>query len=138
MKNRITTICAILTSIIGWNQRSREGFIIGIDDQGLPFYPMSSGSNDGFILAVGFMSLIITALYSLGAYSLKWNPERLNVVYWLNLFFLASCVFLVELDSSIIQSALYGDIVPFIGLATAFFPGLVITLMYLVSRKLKK
>src|SRR6266540_3363760 len=112
MKNRIITICAILTCLIGWNQRGREGFILGIDDHGLPYYPMSSGNNDGFILAIGFMSFIITVVYSLGEYSFTRNPKRVNAVYWFNLFFLAICVFLVELDSSIIHSALYGDIVP--------------------------
>jgi hypothetical protein len=133
MKNRIITICAILTCLIGLNQRNREGLILGLDNHGLPYYPMSLGSNDGFILAIGFLSFVFTVLYSLGAFSFKRTPKRLNIAYCLNLLFLVFCVFLVELDSSIINSALYGDIVPVIGLITAFFPALILTVLHITA-----
>ena len=138
MENRIITICSMLTFLIGWSQRDREGFIIGLDNHGLPYYPMSSGSNDGFILALGFMSFLFTVLYVSGSYFLKRTPIRLHMIYWLNSLFLVVCVFLVELDSSVIDSALYGDIVPLIGLVTAFFPALLLTIKALTNRSTRQ
>jgi len=138
MHNRIITICSMLTFFIGWSQRNRGGFISGLDDQGLPFYPMSSGNNDGYILALGLMSFLFTVLYVLGSFLLKRTPARLQVVYFLNLLFFAICIFLVQLDSSIIDSAMYGDIVPVIGLLSAFIPALILTIKTITNRSTRQ
>ena len=138
MHNRVITICSMLTYVIGWSQRNRGGFILGLDDQGLPYYPMSSGNNDGYILALGLMSFLFTVLYVLGSFLLKRTPVRLQVVYFLNLLFLAVCIFLIQMDSSIIDSAMYGDIVPVFGLVSAFYPALILTLKKITNRSTRQ
>ena len=122
MQYGIITICSVLTVLIGWIQQDRTGFIIGLGPEGRPLYPLSSGSNDGFILSLGFMSFLGTVIYSLGSSLLKSTPKRLPLVYLLNLSLLIMAVVLVELDSSLAGSARYGDILPVLGLITAFFP----------------
>jgi hypothetical protein len=134
MLSRIVTICAMLTFLIGWTLRNRTGLILGLDDEGLPYYPMSSGNNDGFILALGFMSFLFTGLYVLGSFLLKRTPKKVHIAYVVNILFLAICLFLVELDSSIIDSAKYGDIVPVIGLVSAFSPALMLTIKAITNR----
>ncbi len=106
VKHRIITICAVLTALTGWIERGREGIILGLDSRGHPYYSQSSGSNDGFILAIGFMSFVFTALYSLGAAIFRRSPKGLHMVYWL----------------------------PVIGLITALIPALVLTIARLVRR----
>jgi hypothetical protein len=53
MQNRIITICSLLTFLIGWSQSNRTGFIAALDNEGTPVYPLSAGSSDAYILALG-------------------------------------------------------------------------------------
>ena len=89
-----------------------RGLAISIGEDGTVHYPISSGSEDGLILKLGLYSFAITAFYSVISILRGHREITLFVVFTVNSLFYAFCLFLVMLDSSIIDAAKLGDWLP--------------------------
>lgn len=127
----ITLVSAILL-IIGYLQSGRDGLLIGYTSNGEPIYPVSSGSEDGDILAFGFMAFLVTFIASLMTMIRKKGTKAQECAYWFNLILLSFFVFLVERDSSLVDAAALGDFMPLLGVTVAFLPSFL-----LVARRVR-
>ena len=111
MHKYVILTSSILLVLIGIMIEDR-GLAISIGEDGTVHYPISSGSEDGLILKLGLYSFAITAFYSVISILRGHREITLFVVFTVNSLFYAFCLFLVMLDSSIIDAAKLGDWLP--------------------------
>ncbi len=89
-----------------------RGLAISIGEDGTLHYPISSGSEDGLILKLGLYSFAVTVFYSVISILRSHREITLFVVYTVNSFIYAFSLFLVMLESSIVDAAKLGDWLP--------------------------
>ena len=111
MQKYVILISSILLVLIGIMIEDR-GLAISIGEYGTVHYPISSGSEDGLILKLGLYLFAITAFYSVISIVRGHRVINLILVYTANSLVYAFCLFLVMLDSSIIDAAKLGDWLP--------------------------
>jgi uncharacterized membrane protein len=112
MKKYVILTSSILLVLIGLLIEDR-GLAMGVAG-GETFYPISSGSVDGLILKLGLYSFFITILFSVILIFVDFGDVILFLVYSVNSLIYAFCLFLVMLDSSIIDAAKLGDRLPLV------------------------
>lgn len=134
MNKWVIAISSLVIFLIGCNQSGRDGLALFLAADGSPIYPVSSGSEDGALLAIGFQAFLFTVVLSIFSMPAKSSGKTQEVAYWLNFGLILLLVALVEMDSSIIGAAMAGDIVPLIGVVVALLPALFIMGTYLVTR----
>jgi hypothetical protein len=121
----LIAVSSVVVIAIGYMQLGKEGgLLMWVASDGTPIYPVSSGSDDRHLLAVGFLAYLLTFITAIVCSVLKRKGNAGKVSYWINLGFLALILFLVELDSSIVGSASEGDFVPLMGVAFAALPSI--------------
>ena len=111
MQKYVILISSILLVLIGIMIEDR-GLAISIAEDGTIHYPISSGSEDGLLLKIGLYLFAITAFYSVVSILRVHREVTLFVVYTVNSLAYAFFLFLVMLDSSIIDAAKLGDWLP--------------------------
>ena len=132
MKKLIFAFFALVCIVIGRSLKDRGGLAMSITSTGDVLYSMSSGSNDGAILFLGFMSFTLTLTYSILSLILKHKLKILVNVYLVNLVLFLMFVGLVSLDSSIFLAAKLGDYVPLVGIIISFIP-----VLFIIANTLK-
>ncbi len=115
--------CALASCAAGAYLFQRaDGPAIGVDTAGELIYPQSSGSGDCIFLGLGLMSFGLTAYAALWAVWSASARRRLSGVYFANLAVLIAMLWLVLLDSDLIDAASVGDVMPLLSLLPAFAP----------------
>lgn len=99
-----------------------DGPAIGITEAGELLYPQSSGSGDCMFLGLGLMSFGFTAYAALWAVWSGSARRKLPWLYFGNLAVLLAMLWLVLLDSDLIDAASVGDVMPLLSLLPAFAP----------------
>ena len=132
MKKLIFTFIAFVCIVIGWSLKDRGGLAMSITSSGDVLYSMSSGSNDGAILFIGFISFILTFTYSIFSLILKHKLKTLINLYLVNLVLFLMLVGLVSIDSSIFLAAKLGDYVPLVGIIIPLIP-----VLFIITNKFK-
>lgn len=69
----------------------------------------SSGSNDAFILRIGFVAFSASAVIGVAAFWQRWAASALKWVHLANVAFLLFVLWLVNLDVSVVRSIRLGD-----------------------------
>jgi hypothetical protein len=108
MKKYVILISSILLIAFGYLIEDR-GLAAQVTSSGEILYPISSGSDDGFILKQGLYLFAITSFYSAISIIRDHRELTLFIVYSVNSLIYAFFLFLVMLDSSIIEAAKLGD-----------------------------
>jgi len=81
-------------------------------ENGELFIPVSSGSEDPFIIKLALASYVLSFLYVGMSIKLRRGIRFITPVYILNCIFYLLCMFLVSLDSSVLEAAKYGNRLP--------------------------
>lgn len=111
MRKYVILISSGLLCGLGYLIEDR-GLAMHVTSGGEIVYPISSGSDDGFLLKTGLYLFAITFIYSVISI-IRWNEEvTLLKVYAINSLVYFVFLFLVMLDSSIIGAAKLGDWLP--------------------------
>jgi hypothetical protein len=111
MKKYVILTSSILLVLIGILIEDR-GLAMHVTAGGEAVYQISSGTEDGLILKFGLYSFVITILYSAILIFVDFGDLILFIVYSVNSLVYAFCLILVMLDSSIIDAAKFGDMLP--------------------------
>lgn len=111
LKKYVVLISTIILLVLGVMIEDR-GLAIQVTSGGTILYPISSGGNDGAVLKLGLYLFSITALYSIISILRGHREAILLIVYLVNSLIYAFFLFLVMMDSSIIEAALLGDWLP--------------------------
>lgn len=129
----LVLVCSLAAVLIGFGQRGRGALILERASDGSPIYPLSSGSSDGALLAVGLISFFFPVFASLVAVLSKGDSRSQQFAYWFSFSFLGLVVFLVELDSSLLSAASLGDTWPLVGVTVAAIPGAALVTKHLTT-----
>lgn len=113
MRKILILISSVLLVIMGYLIEDR-GLAMQVTDGGAILYPVSSGSEDGSILKLGLFFFIISAIYALVSLYRKSSDRILFTVYSINSLIYTFLLFLVMLDSSLLESARLGDTLPLV------------------------
>ena len=111
MHKYVILISSILLVLIGIMIEDR-GLAISVAEDGTVHYPISSGSEDGLLLKIGLIMFVVSAFYSLVSIFKCHKEIILLLVYLANSLIYAFFLFLVMLDSEIIEAAKLGDWLP--------------------------
>lgn len=115
--------CALACCAAGVDLVLREDApAIGITAAGELIYPQSAGSGDCMFLGLGLMSFGFTAYAALWA---MWSGSARRKLPWLyigNLAVFLAMLWLVLLDSDLIDAARMGDAMPLLSLLPALAP----------------
>lgn len=104
MMNNIILIASLLFLSIGFFVD--EGQLITMTgNNGQPFIPVSSGSDDPFLMRVAFSSYVISFVYACVAIKCRVGERYIIWIYLLNGCFFIFSLFLVSFDSNIIEAA---------------------------------
>lgn len=106
-----TTVLIFMSAII----EDRGLAILATQNDELIF-PVSSGSEDGILLKIGLFSFVLTWLYAVVSLLSGARAYMLLLAYIANSLIFLFFVFLVSLDSSIIDAATFGDWLPLLAL----------------------
>lgn len=134
---KLITACSLIVILVGYFYSRSEGLIISVDVSGEKVFSnslQSSGSNDGYLMALGFFSFCITFISSLLALIKKISARSLKIIYLINLSILLFDVYLVNLDVSVIDSIKFGDISLVLGLSSSILPLIFIGLTMIASK----
>lgn len=111
MKKYVILTSSIILLLLGGLIDDR-GLAIQVTAGGEILYPISSGSEDGLILKIGLYIFSISALYSAISIFKGHSDTILFVVYLVNSLIYTFFLFLVMLNSSLIEAAKLGDWLP--------------------------
>jgi hypothetical protein len=89
-------------------------------EKGELLIPVSSGSEDPFIIKVALASFLVSLIYAGICIAISKGLRFIPVVYAINSIFYLLCMFLVSRDSSILDAAKLGNWVPAIQLTLWF------------------
>jgi len=125
MLKGIVLACSLALVVLGQVYSRSEGLIVDVSPSGQPIRSsdiQGSGSSDGFLVGAGFGTFVLSAgaafLALLGTLPGSW----LKRIYGANVAFLAFIAFLVNLDTSIVQSIRLGDHLLLAGFLAAIAP----------------
>jgi hypothetical protein len=110
---------------VGCSYSEERGLLLEIDASGERVYSsslQSSGSDDAFLVRIGFSSFIVSAAAALLAFRWARADRALKRVYGANVAFLAIVMLLVSLDVSVVHSIRLGDHLLLAGLLAAAIP----------------
>ena len=111
MRNYFILICSLILFVTGILVPS-QWLAMHSGEHGDLFIPVSSGSEDPFAIKLALASYMVSFIYSGLFVYLKKEARSVLGVYWANCIFYLFCMYLVSLDSSIIQAAKFGNLVP--------------------------
>ncbi len=109
--------------------REHDGPAVGVTAAGELLYSQSSGSGDCMFLGVGLLGFALTAASSLAALrspSARARPAR---AYLVSLAWFLFMLWLVILDSNLVDAASLGDPMPLLSLLPALAPALTLPVM---------
>jgi hypothetical protein len=122
---KLITACSLIVVLVGYFYSRSEGLIISVDANGATVYSnslQSSGGNDGYLMTLGLFSFCMTFVPSLFALLKKISERRLKIIYLVNLSILLFDIYLVNLDTSVIDSIKFGDISLLVGFTFSILP----------------
>jgi hypothetical protein len=99
-----------------------DGPAVGVDSAGELIYPQSSGDGDCMFLGVGLVSFAFTACAAWRALGSAVARRKLARRYFTSLAVFLAMLWLVLLDSNLIDAASAGDAAPLFSLLPAFAP----------------
>ena len=111
MKKYVILTSSVMLILMGVLIEDR-GLALQVTAGGEILYPISSGSEDGLILKFGLYLFSITAFYSVISIFRGHKDTILFIVFSVNSLIYGFFLFLVTLDSSIINAAKLGDWLP--------------------------
>jgi hypothetical protein len=118
--------CSIIALVVGYIYLNSEGLIVSIEENGAINYSntfyKSSGSDEGFNLAIGFMTFILSAIFSISNTFNLVSEKTLKITYSINYIVFISILFLVSLDVSVVNSIKLGDSTLLFGLLITTVP----------------
>ena len=125
MFNAIVMACSAGVVAVGYFYSEEHGLIIDVDKRGEKVYSsslLSSGSNDAFIVRLGFVSFIVSATVALVALVRRRAVRTLKWIYAANVAFLVFVMWSVNLDVPVLRSIQLGDHLLLAGWIVAAFP----------------
>lgn len=131
MNKYLTAISSLIIFIIGFSYLKSDGLILEISN-GNKIYSnslMSSGSNDSFLMSIGFMSFIVTFIISILSFLKVVSTKALGWAYSINFVILVFITFLVNMDVSVYSSIKYGDYVLMSGFIISIIPFILLALL---------
>ncbi len=112
MPRVLVLVCSVAAAAIGWLYSEERGLILDVAASGEKIYSsslQSSGSDDAFLVRIGFASFTVSALVALLATWRAGAARALGWVYVANVAFLAFVMWLVNLDVAVLRSIRLGD-----------------------------
>ncbi len=113
--------------------REHDGPAIGVTAAGELLYSQSSGSGDCWFLGAGLLNFAFTAAVALAARASPSARSRLIRVYFINLVVFLAMLWLVILDSNLVEAARVGDVMPLLSLLPALAPAVLLSPMWILE-----
>lgn len=110
----LVLVFSLLLCVLGAFFIQDGGLALWGSGDGVPVYPISSGSHDGTILKAGLLGFIFSVLVSTVALIFKLKARVSLGGYLICSVCFAITLLLVSLDTSVWSAFVYGDVWPFI------------------------
>lgn len=134
----LISVCSFILTAIVFIGRETDALPIGIGTDGEYYYPISSGDVDAMILYIGFWPFTIVSLISIYSLIVRDRVHVLYIAYTIALTWFLFILFLVLLDSSLVDSAKLGDWVPLFGAVVAVIPAIPLLVRKVIPYMLNK
>lgn len=111
MRNKLIIFFSLALAALGFTIPT-DWLAMMVSENGELFIPVSSGSEDPFVIKLALASYSLSFIYSSISFTLNRGVRFIPVAYLVNCIFYLLCIFLISLDSSILGAAAYGNWVP--------------------------